>query len=92
MKGISSETLGALTSPQKGFISSIRFLEENPELAGLQLKRAIAEMFLPASFFRQEICDILAVLIELRNFLDSRVGILQQHLSHRVAMTLVHGL
>lgn len=72
MKGISNEALDALTSSQKGFISSIRFVEGDLKLTGLQLKRGMADMFPPASLFRQEICDIPTVHIELRNFLDRR--------------------
>ena len=50
------------------------------------------DMFPPASLFGQEICGIPAVLIELRNFLDSRGENLQQHSSHRVVMTLAYSL
>ena len=91
MKGMSYNALSALTSAQKGFISSIRFLESSPDLTGVQLKRTIADMFPPASLFRQEICDLPAVHIELRNFLDERGANLQQRSSHRVVMTLAHG-
>ena len=49
-------------------------------------------MFPHASLFRLEICDIPAALIELRNFLDRRGGILQQNTPHRVVMTSAHGL
>ena len=92
MKGITNDALSALTSAQKGFISSIRFLETTPELTGIQLKRTIADMFPPASLFQQQICDLPAVHIELRNFLDSRGGNLEQHSSHHVVMTLAHVL
>ena len=49
-------------------------------------------MLPPTSLFREEICDLPAVFIELRNFLDERGTNLQQHSSHRVVMTLAHGL
>ena len=92
MKCITNDALSAPTSAQKGCISSIRFLETTPELTGIQLKRTIADMFPPASLFQQEICDLPAVHIELRNFLDSRGGNLEQHSSHRGVVTLAHGL
>ena len=92
MRGLTSDALSALTSAQKGFISSIRFLETTPDLTGIHLKRTVADMFPPASLFRQEICDLPAVHIELRNFLDAKGANLAQHSSHRVVMTLAHGL
>ena len=92
MRIVTAESLGALTSEQKGFISSVRVLESNADLTGIQLKRAVAEMFPPAVLFGKEICDLPAVHIELRDFLDSRGANLQQHSSHRVINTLAHGL
>lgn len=92
MRGLTSDALTALTSAQKGFISSIRFLEATPNLTRIHLKRTIADMFPSASLFRQEICDLLAVHIELRNFLDAKEANLEQNFSHRVVMTLAHGL
>ena len=49
-------------------------------------------MFPPASLFRQEICDLPAVHIELRSFLDAKGANLAQHASNRMLMTLAHGL
>ncbi|CDF36767.1 unnamed protein product [Chondrus crispus] len=92
MRGLTNDALTALTSAQKRFISSIRFLETTPDLTGIHLKRTVADMFPPASLFRQEICDLPAVHIELRNFLDAKGANLAQHSSHRVVMTLAHGL
>ena len=92
MQGLTSDALTALTSAQKGFISSIRFLETTPDLTGIHLKRTVADMFPPPSLFRQEICDLPAVHIELRNVLGAKGANLAQHSSHRVVMTLAHGL
>ena len=75
-----------------GFISSIRFLERTTDPTGVQLKRTRADMFPRASLFCEEICDLPAVFIDPRNFWDERGANLQQHSSHRVVMTLAHGL
>lgn len=92
MRVVNAESLGALTSEQKGFISSVIILESNADLTGVQLKRVVAEMFPPAVLFGKELCDLSAVHIELRNVLDSRGANLRQHSSHRVINTLGHGL
>lgn len=92
MRQVNPETLGALTSQQKGFIASIRAIEQDAGLTGINLKRAVADMFPPASLFAKEICDLPAVWKELRDFLDRRGANLQQHSSHRVINTLAHGL
>lgn len=92
LKALSTESLGALTSTQKGFVTTIRMLEGDENLTGVQLKRTIADMFPPASLFSKEMCDIPAVHSELRDFLDSRGANLQQHSSHRIIMTLAHSL
>lgn len=67
-------------------------METGPQLTGSQGKRTIAEMCPPASLFRQEICDLPAVHIELQNVLDTMGANLAQLSSHRVIMTLAHGL
>ena len=48
-------------------MSSVRILESNADLTGIQLRRAVAEMFPPAVLFGKEICDLEAVHIELRD-------------------------
>lgn len=90
MRGITEQELGSLTSAQKGFIVSIRSLDT--ELAGVQLKETVAELFPPVSLFAKEICDLPSVWVELRNFLNARGASLQQHSSRRVIMTLGHGI
>lgn len=67
-------------------------MESSPDITGVQLKGIIADMFPPDLLFREEICDLPAVHIELRNFLDERGANLRQHSSHRVVMKLAHGL
>ena len=91
-RGLARDAPTALASSQKGIIYSIRFLETTLDFTGIQLKRTVADMFPPASLFREEICDLLAVHIELRKFLDAKGANLAQHSSHRVVMTLGHGL
>ena len=92
MKVLIGESLGALTSAQKGFISSVRIIESNTDLTGQKLRKTVAELFPPAVLFGKEICNLPAVHIELRNVLDSRGANLPQHSSHRVIKTLAHGL
>ena len=92
MSSISDSQLHALTSTQKGFISSIRMLESQPNLLGVQLKERVAEMFPPAMLFGKELSDFPACYSSLRDFLDSRGGNLQQHSSRRIMMTLAHNL
>ena len=90
MRGLTSNALTALTSAQQGFISSIRFLETTPDITGIHLKRTAAGMF--AFLFRQEICDLPAVHMELRDFLDAKGANFAQHSSHHVVVALAHGL
>ena len=92
MKIVTAESLGALTSERKGFLSCVRVLESNADLTGIQLKRAVAEMFPPQYYLGKKVCDLPAVHIELRDVLDSHGANLQQHSSHRVINTLSHGL
>ena len=58
----------------------------------MHLKRTVVDIFPLASQFRQEICDLPAVHVDLRNFLDAEGANLAQHSSLRVVMTLAHGL
>lgn len=88
MGTISDNELQALTSEQKGFITSIRILQQNQSLSGAHLKQSVAEMFPPASLFSKELCDLAVLHSSLRDFLDSRGANLQQHSSRRIMMTL----
>ena len=81
-----------LGSTQKGFITSVRILEENLELCGEALLREFADMFPPASLFSKELCELPAAYTEVRNFLDSRGANMQQHSSRRIMMTLAHNI
>ena len=92
MAGISDGTLQALTSCQKGFISSIRILELQENITGEALKQSVAEMFPPAMLFNKELLDMPAIYSSLRDFLDSRGANLQQHSSRRIKMTLATSL
>lgn len=74
MKVLTGEWLDALKSEQKGFVSSVRIIESNSDLAGRRLKRTVAKLFPPAVLFGKEIYNLPAFHIELRNFLDSRVS------------------
>ena len=76
---VTAESLGALPSEQKGFISSVRILESNANLTGIQLKRLVAEMFPPAALFGKDICDFPGVQIGLRDVVDFHGTNLQQH-------------
>ncbi len=53
MNGISDPELLALTSAQKGFITSIRLLEQQQELSGDALKAAVADMYPPPPYFHK---------------------------------------
>lgn len=92
MRIVAAESLGALTSEQKEFINSVRVLESNTDLTGIQPKRSVAEMFPPAALVGKETRDLPAVHIELCDFLDSRGANLQQPSSHLVIDTFAHGL
>lgn len=87
MSGIPDGQLHALTSTQKGFITSIRMLEINPNLVGTALKNSVAEMFPPALLFSKELQDLPACYGSLRDFLDTRGAELRQHSSRRILMT-----
>lgn len=52
----------------------------------------ISELFIPASLFTKEICDLSPVWVEIRNFINSRGANLQNHSSRRVILTLAHGI
>lgn len=88
MSGITDLELQALTSTQKGFISTIRLLQQQEELQGDSLKATVADMFPPASLFSKELCDLSIVHTCLRDFLNARGCNLQQHSSRRILMTL----
>ncbi|GAB0496835.1 hypothetical protein MMPV_008156 [Pyropia vietnamensis] len=84
-----------LSSEQKGFICSVRMLENEMREAtfsGEQVKASVAELFPPAVLFGPEIATLPCAHRELRKWLDGHGANLQQHSSHRVVMTLATSL
>lgn len=92
MSAVTPDTLGVLTSAQKGCITSIRILGADENMTGAHLKRTAADMFSPAALFSKDICDLPAAHNELRDFLDKRGANMQTHTTRRIIMTLAHNL
>lgn len=90
MERISTDILGALSSAQIGFIVSVRSID--PSIEGDPRREIIAEMFLPAKLFGQEILDLPSGHIKLRKFLKGRGVVLPQHSFRQIIKTLAYGL
>ena len=87
MRAVNAGDLQALTSDQKGIISTIRHIHDDENVSSENLKRTVADMYPPALLFSQEVRDLPSIYTELRAFLDSRGANMTLHSSRRVMMT-----
>lgn len=80
---------------QKGFILSIRSLEEDvisSQMPGNEVKSSVAEMFPPGVLFNDDLMNLPLCHRKLRDWLDSNGANMVQHSSRRVLMTLATNL
>ena len=92
---LASMNLAHLSSFQKGFILSIRSLEEDVislRMPGNEVKSSVAEMFPPGVLFNDELMNLPLCHLKLRDWLDSNGANMAQHSSRRVLMTLATNL
>lgn len=92
---MASMDLSHLSQIQKGFILSIRALDEDIvslQMNGSDVKASVSKLFPPGVLFSDDLMNLPFCHRKLRDWLDSHGANMAQHSSRRVLMTLATNL